>query len=496
MRMSESEEESSGGEDWPVTADWLEATLTSYHRREGQMEEAAASVAVAEFSVRPGCEAGESVLSDILAVRVLYRVLPPDGTEDEPRALDLIVKLLPNDPFSRFFVTEAQRTEFNAILAPQTVWPPLGAQRCSCVFNLISVTLRAQSPESRENLSAPSLPRIRTEVSQRLLEAQTTSARPSNIRMTDVTTVVPELEQFQRRLLSADESPLELPIPRCYHAHYAAPGEDAEGSLSESVLVLENLKSRGFRGADFSRGLTLREARAALEAVARLHALSLALKVREGRPLDERYPFLFQTARATDSYQQLVERGLPQLARFLERRPGLEAVLQSIAKLRPSTKELIASLLAPQEPMALITHTDFWCNNLLFRDEGDDERCACAVLDWQMVTYSRPTNDLALLLVSSLPTELRRRCTPDLLDRYWAELTATSTRLGVDVEGDLGYARDQLAEDYRRSQLLALLLCIGSVDVALGNALTEQRLVDVLQDLHQDGVLSPDLLAQ
>nr|CAD7445122.1 unnamed protein product [Timema bartmani] len=424
--MSESEEESSGGEDWPVTADWLEATLTSYHRREGQMEEAA-SVAVAEFSVRPGCEAGESVLSDILAVRVLYRVHPPDGAEDDPRALDLIVKLLPNDPFSRFFVTEAQ-------------------------FDLREIKFYTQ--------------------------------------------VVPELEQFQRRLLSADEPPLELPIPRCYHAHYAAPGEDAEGSLSESVLVLENLKSRGFLGADFSRGLTLRQARAALEAVARLHALSLALKVREGRPLDERYPFLFQTARATDSYQQLVERGLPQLARFLERRPGLEAVLQSIATLRPSTKELIASLLAPQEPMALITHTDFWCNNLLFRDEGDDERCACAVLDWQMVTYSRPTNDLALLLVSSLPTELRRRCTPDLLDRYWAELTATSTRLGVDVEGDLGYARDQLAEDYRRSQLLALLLCIGSVDVALGNALTEQRLVDVLQDLHQDGVLSPDLLAQ
>lgn len=42
-------------------------------------------------------------------------------------------------------------------------------------------------------------------------------------------------------------------------------------------------------------------------------------QVKEGSDLQERYPFLFKTAAATDSYQQLVERGLPQLARFLQR---------------------------------------------------------------------------------------------------------------------------------------------------------------------------------
>lgn len=93
--------------------------------------------------------------------------------------------------------------------------------------------------------------------------------------------VVPELEQFQRRCLPPDTPPLELPIPRCFHARYT-PGRNSPNSSptpSESVLVLENLKSRGFQGADFSRGLTLRQAESALEAVARLHALSLALKV-------------------------------------------------------------------------------------------------------------------------------------------------------------------------------------------------------------------------
>lgn len=285
-----------------------------------------------------------------------------------------------------------------------------------------------------------------------------------------------------------------LPIPKCYYARYR-PGRnnpDHSPTLSESVLVLENLKSQGYASADFSRGLTLIQAGAALKAIARLHALALALKIHEGKPLQERYPFLFQTARATDSYQQLVERGLPQLARFLESRPGFELILTQLDGLRPITKELIAALLKPQEPMALITHTDFWCNNLLFR-EDESEGCICAILDWQMATYSRPTNDIALLLVSSLSGNLRRSHTSELLDKYWKELLKACMTLGIAIETDLHYSRAKLGEDYKKSQLLALLLCIGSIDVALGDPRTEQRLLDVLHDLNEEGILNSEL---
>lgn len=42
----------------------------------------------------------------------------------------------------------------------------------------------------------------------------------------------------------------------------------------------------------------------------------------------------------------------------------------------------------------------------------------------------------------------------------------------------------------RKSQLLALLLCIGSVDIALGNKDAEQRFLDVLHDLYEEGILN------
>lgn len=300
------------------------------------------------------------------------------------------------------------------------------------------------------------------------------------------------MEAFQRRQLSSEGDCIKLPIPACIQAHYVAGGgtEDSP-EPPESYLVLENLRSRNFEGAEFSRGLTLIQAESALEAIACLHALSLTMKVKESQPLSEKYPFLFQTARATDSYQHLVERGLPQLTRFLERRPGMETILESLLAIRPRTKEIIASLLAPEGPLALITHTDFWCNNLLFK-VGENEEIQCAILDWQMVTYSRPTNDVALLLVSSLPTDLRRKHTAALLDKYWQALIGTCCKLGLDVVGELQYTRQDLDGDYKRSQLLALLLCIGSVDVALGDPMTEQRLIDLLEDFRGEGVLNVD----
>lgn len=297
--------------------------------------------------------------------------------------------------------------------------------------------------------------------------------------------VAPDLHDFQKSYLMEGEESIELPIPKCYHARYSG----ADESPMESVLVLENMKYCGYDVMEFARGLSLDQAKSALAAVAKLHALSLVMKVKEGTPLDKKYPFLFQTARATDSYQQLVERGLPQLAQFLETRPGHTAVMESLATLKNDTKELISSLLAPHEPLALITHTDFWCNNLLFKDDN-----SCRILDWQMVTYSRPTNDVALLIVSSVPTELRRMHTPTLLEHYWEHFKAYTKRLTIDVEGDLSYSKEDLDRDFRRSQLLAVLLCIGSVDVALGDPVTEQRLLDLLQDLHDDGILTKDIL--
>lgn len=110
------------------------------------------------------------------------------------------------------------------------------------------------------------------------------------------------------------------------------------------------------------------------------------------------FQFLFQITKATDSYQQLVEQGFPQLIKFLKGVDGYIHELAALEQIRPKTKIIIEKLLQPIEPMGLITHTDFWCNNLLMRtgavengsrSDEKQSQIGCVILDWQMITYSR-----------------------------------------------------------------------------------------------------------
>lgn len=170
---------------------------------------------------------------------------------------------------------------------------------------------------------------------------------------------MPDLKEFQKKQLSlGDNSDDKIPlsVPMCYHAQYT-PAEETEDNITtpDSILVLQDLRDSDFCNIKFRKGLTYDQTKVALEAIARIHAHSLAMKVIEGQSLSERYPFLFQTAKATDSYQQLVERGLPQLAKFLKN-TGLEAILDALLVLRPKTKHIISALLAPEGPLTLIDH--------------------------------------------------------------------------------------------------------------------------------------------
>ncbi|XP_037909445.1 uncharacterized protein LOC119650625 isoform X2 [Hermetia illucens] len=377
-----------------------------------------------DYHVSNGSSNGVNNLSEVLAVKIDYEF------KNEDQHLDLFIKLLPHDPFSRYFVTEAQ-------------------------FDLREIKFYTQ--------------------------------------------ILPDLIDFEKRNLIPSAESMFIAVPKCYHTTYTLTSHldnpHASPEPPESILVLEDMRPRGYKSAHFTQGLNLDEARSAIRSISVVHALSLAMKLKDKIDLNEKYPFLFQISKASDSYQQLVEQGLPQLTRFLQKREGRDNEISALNDIRNKTRNIIENLLQPIEPMGLITHTDFWCNNLLLKDGGDSSAVDnCIILDWQMVTYSRPTNDIALLLISSLPSSVRRANMTKLLDFYYECLSENLAKISVDLENDLGYSRHKLEADYRKSQLLALLLCIGSVDIALGNENAEQRFLDVLEDFYKDGILSSDFL--
>lgn len=88
------------GEDCPVSEEWVLGALSRVHDDGAGCDNR--HVELRHVEVRPGCGEGQAALSDVLAVKVHYLLA---GIS---RTANLVVKLLPRDPFSRFFVTEAQ----------------------------------------------------------------------------------------------------------------------------------------------------------------------------------------------------------------------------------------------------------------------------------------------------------------------------------------------------------------------------------------------------
>ncbi|KZS09289.1 putative Juvenile hormone-inducible protein 26 [Daphnia magna] len=286
-----------------ITAEWLESILHLYYSTNGRdlldgpkddevdngdvvirKDEAGQTISVKQFQVRPGCDEGENLLSDLLAIDV---TVCRNGSMPEEE-LHLMAKLLSQDPFCRHFILEAG-------------------------FDVREIHF--------------------------------------------YTTLMPALTQFCGGHGGGHEP---WPVPSCFYAKYR------QGS--DSVLVLDNMKASGFHVTEFHLGLSLDQAIAAARSIARIHASVLAYRLRLGVDLGQAFPFLFRPEAAAESYQQLLERGLPQLATFLHTadRPELHAVLTKLHKMRPRAKETIANLLRPASPIATLTHTDFWCNNLLF----------------------------------------------------------------------------------------------------------------------------------
>jgi len=219
--MTDTEEDSASSDSWPVNEDWLIEMLKQHHCTNNDIK-------IADFSAKQGCSDGVSNLSDILAVAVVYNISPkPDEvasleTACNSEKLEFIIKLLPHDPFSRYFVTEAQ-------------------------FDLREIKF--------------------------------------------YTRVLPDLMEFQHRNIEKGCEKMSICVPKCFYTHYSPGKLPANGSPEppESILVLEDMRSTGYKTISFVEGLNLEQAEYAIKAIASVHALSLGMKFKEKIDLNEKY---------------------------------------------------------------------------------------------------------------------------------------------------------------------------------------------------------------
>lgn len=257
---------------------------------------------------------------------------------------------------------------------------------------------------------------------------------------------------------------------------------------AESILVLDDMCQHGYKVPELTDGMTSAQTRAALVTVANFHAATVALQHKEGKNLQEEFPYLLSVDQSVESFNCLVERGLPLLLKFLESRKDQAQVREGLTRYSgPRAAQVLREVLAPSDKLNTLVHCDFWCNNLLFK-EVEDAAARCCIIDWQMVMYGRPAIDVALLLTTSLEPAERRKHGSELLAAYWDAFMARLSKFGIESKA-LKYTKQDLEADFRAAQAMAALVVVGSVDIALGTPGREERVLNLLADLLEQGVL-------
>lgn len=244
---------------------------------------------------------------------------------------------------------------------------------------------------------------------------------------------------FYREIAGA----IDMRIPRPWVSEY-------DPETHDFVLVLEDLAPAV--DGDQTTGLSLEQARQALDEIAILHAHWW------GRPE------LTDLAAAIEPFGegswlgagQRVADVWPAFAPFVAARAS-PALMRVCERMEVVVEPLMARL--SRTPRTLC-HGDFRADNLMFRPGGGER--SLFTIDWQSPVQARGSVDVSYLLSMSVTTELRRAHEDDLLRRYHNRLTAA----GVEA-----YGYDEFLDDYRRATLVGfvhVILAGGASDLSHG----------------------------
>uniref|UniRef100_A0A1B6KR03 CHK kinase-like domain-containing protein n=1 Tax=Graphocephala atropunctata TaxID=36148 RepID=A0A1B6KR03_9HEMI len=239
------------------------------------------------------------------------------------------------------------------------------------------------------------------------------------------------LTQFQNS--TGLEEPFNA-VPKCFLAE-------------QDVIVLEDLKEKGFVMGNRKAGLDFQHCVAVFRKIARFHALSLAMKCRDPQTFQDQVAASVQetffTAQNEEYYREyystltqnalaMVDCGLEdsEKSTYLKK---FEEFLDEKTFFKTMMKQV-----EPIEPMAVLAHGDFWTNNIMFRysDSGDIEE-VCFV-DFQCVRYCSPALDLVNFLYSCTSPALRASHLQALLSEYCSALSDSLAAMGC-AAGSLPY---------------------------------------------------------
>ncbi|KAH8284016.1 hypothetical protein KR054_007487 [Drosophila jambulina] len=191
-------------------------------------------------------------------------------------------------------------------------------------------------------------------------------------------------------------------------------------SIGVRYILMENLKAKGYRNVERSLGFELEFLKQVLRKLAQFHAASAVYVEKKG----EFNKLLTNGIYTSANREILQELNNPEvfLSQLRRLRIGDHFHKQFVDKEEDLVNKLLNLHAPDSEQFNVLNHCDCWANNVMFKL---DDRCTVvdtALLDFQVVKYGSPANDLYYTILSSAEKEIKLAEFDNMVQYYFYHL--------------------------------------------------------------------------
>ncbi|KAK4874386.1 hypothetical protein RN001_013746 [Aquatica leii] len=193
----------------------------------------------------------------------------------------------------------------------------------------------------------------------------------------------------------------------------------------KNMIVIEDLSTLNYKVASRQEGLNLEHCLLSIEKLAYFHAASLALYEKNPKIMDE---YTHGMIGKTEMFTNLFSVAFQETLNACEREPSLQKYYKKIKK---DIKKKLYTSTERDPKFNVLNHGDFWCNNLMFQYDEDDNLKDVLFIDFQLSVFASPCVDLHYFISTSTSPEVKDNHINDIFHHYYNEFVTNVKILGV-----------------------------------------------------------------
>ncbi|XP_017879467.1 uncharacterized protein LOC108624578 [Ceratina calcarata] len=225
-----------------------------------------------------------------------------------------------------------------------------------------------------------------------------------------------------------NEEDLTILVPKFYSGRLGLKSNEFD---EQATIILENLKSNGFETEDRIYGLDKKHTEYAIQKLAKLHALTIALKMKKPQ-MYEKIAAEVMMKVANETTIKCTGEMIYKTIQDIKGLQGIEPYLDRVT--RTINCESLIETSNPEEPWGTLVHNDFWVNNMMFRHDNKGNIIDMKIVDFQLGDYDYGAKDLLFFLISSANKEIIDNKLDDMIDFYYSNFIEALKSLRVDTE--------------------------------------------------------------